>query len=98
MSKCQWTRRKSLVWNEETRSKERCGKMENVLTLNNGDEIIVRRQATNGRTDGCHVIWPTTWLPSRPMGNGGYMEWWYGYIVEEAKRTIEHRLDYMRGV
>ena len=93
-----WSRRKRLSFNETTGVQERCGPTEHILTLNNGDEIIVRRQVTNGRTDGCHVVWPKVWMPSRPMGNGGRMEWWAGMRVKETKRSIEHRLDYMRGV
>ena len=77
--------------------KERIGPVENVLTLNNGEEIIVRRQHRNGRTDGCHVVWPKMWMPLRPMGDG-YTEWWGGYSVKEVKRIIEDRLEWMRGV
>ena len=97
-----WTRRKRLEWNGEHFDqvseivKERTGPVENVFTLSNGDEVIVRRQVVRGTHDGCHVVWPQPWMPSRPMGAGSRTEWWPGMLVRDVKRCIEARIEYMR--
>lgn len=90
-----WTRRKRLT-GIPNKGPQRKGSSENVLTLNNGDEIIVRRQVVRGTHDGCHVVWSQPWMPSRPMGADSRTEWWPGMLVRDVKRCIEARIEYMR--
>ena len=73
------------------------GRMENVLTLRNGDEVIVRR---SGR--GYHVWWPREWMASHSGRRGmiGTVRFdWYEHLkLRETKNLVETRLEYMRGV
>ena len=66
------------------------GRMENALTLRNGDEVIVRRSGK-----GYHVWWPREWMANT---NGRRFDYFEYLTRRETKNVVEARLEYMRGV
>ena len=85
-----WNRRNSRTWSR----RKNVWQTEHVLTLNNGDEIVLVRE--EGRW-GVNII-VTVPEPFRRVLGGAYETNYIGGTIRDAKARVEEYVEYMRSI